>query len=224
VTVNPDLPDCSGGHHRQGVDQGQGSPLPNRRLSWRATRTCDDDRRRYGADDSGVDISFEGVTMDMSTVLEIVASSNPGMVRSNNEDAIAVANPCAGLPCWPMAWAATTPARWPAAWRRRCSLGTGSCRFLERRIPAATRVRTRGMGRRSSWLEWPVSMAPSTRRRQSQPQYAGMGTTLVVAVFHDNKVTVGHIGDSRMYRLRRRRTSSRSPATTRCCRSRWMPA
>jgi serine/threonine protein phosphatase PrpC len=30
----------------------------------------------------------------------------------------------------------------------------------------------------------------------------GMGTTLVVAVFHDNKVTVGHIGDSRMYRLR----------------------
>jgi serine/threonine protein phosphatase PrpC len=37
---------------------------------------------------------------------------------------------------------------------------------------------------------------------QSQPQYAGMGTTLVVAVFHDNKVTVGHIGDSRLYRLR----------------------
>ena len=36
----------------------------------------------------------------------------------------------------------------------------------------------------------------------SQPQYAGMGTTLVVAVFHDNKVTVGHIGDSRLYRWR----------------------
>jgi protein phosphatase len=37
---------------------------------------------------------------------------------------------------------------------------------------------------------------------QSQPQYAGMGTTLVAAVFHDNAVTVAHIGDSRMYRLR----------------------
>jgi len=36
----------------------------------------------------------------------------------------------------------------------------------------------------------------------ANPQYAGMGTTLVVAVFHDNKVTVGHIGDSRLYRLR----------------------
>jgi protein phosphatase len=37
---------------------------------------------------------------------------------------------------------------------------------------------------------------------QSQPQYAGMGTTLVAAVFHDNTVTVAHIGDSRLYRLR----------------------
>jgi protein phosphatase len=37
---------------------------------------------------------------------------------------------------------------------------------------------------------------------QSQPQYAGMGTTLVVALFHDNKITVAHIGDSRLYRLR----------------------
>jgi PPM family protein phosphatase len=37
---------------------------------------------------------------------------------------------------------------------------------------------------------------------QSQPQYAGMGTTLVVVLFHDDTVTVAHIGDSRLYRLR----------------------
>jgi len=37
---------------------------------------------------------------------------------------------------------------------------------------------------------------------QSQPQYNGMGTTLVLALFHDNRVTVAHIGDSRLYRLR----------------------
>lgn len=36
----------------------------------------------------------------------------------------------------------------------------------------------------------------------SQPQYAGMGTTLVMGLFSDNKVTVAHIGDSRCYRLR----------------------
>ncbi|MCX7627235.1 MAG: Stp1/IreP family PP2C-type Ser/Thr phosphatase [Methylophilaceae bacterium] len=37
---------------------------------------------------------------------------------------------------------------------------------------------------------------------QSQPQCAGMGTTLVAAVFTDNRVCVGHIGDSRLYRMR----------------------
>jgi protein phosphatase len=37
---------------------------------------------------------------------------------------------------------------------------------------------------------------------QSQPQYSGMGTTLVVALWHDNHISVGHIGDSRLYRLR----------------------
>ncbi|MBD3647787.1 MAG: Stp1/IreP family PP2C-type Ser/Thr phosphatase [Pseudomonadales bacterium] len=37
---------------------------------------------------------------------------------------------------------------------------------------------------------------------QTQPQCRGMGTTIVVSVFHDNKLTVGHIGDSRMYRFR----------------------
>jgi PPM family protein phosphatase len=36
----------------------------------------------------------------------------------------------------------------------------------------------------------------------SNPQYAGMGTTLVVGVFQDNRLMLGHIGDSRCYRLR----------------------
>jgi len=36
----------------------------------------------------------------------------------------------------------------------------------------------------------------------SQPQYAGMGTTLVVALFCNNQVTIAHIGDSRCYRQR----------------------
>jgi len=38
---------------------------------------------------------------------------------------------------------------------------------------------------------------------RAEPQFSGMGTTLVAAVFHQNKVTVAHVGDSRVYRLRR---------------------
>jgi PPM family protein phosphatase len=36
----------------------------------------------------------------------------------------------------------------------------------------------------------------------SNSQYSGMGTTLVVAVFQGTKAMLGHIGDSRCYRLR----------------------
>jgi serine/threonine protein phosphatase PrpC len=36
-----------------------------------------------------------------------------------------------------------------------------------------------------------------------EPQFSGMGTTVVAAVFHQNKLIVAHVGDSRVYRLRR---------------------
>ncbi len=36
----------------------------------------------------------------------------------------------------------------------------------------------------------------------ANPQYAGMGTTLVVAVLRDNQLRLGHVGDSRAYRWR----------------------
>lgn len=36
----------------------------------------------------------------------------------------------------------------------------------------------------------------------SNPQYSGMGTTLVIAVFDQARLMLGHIGDSRCYRLR----------------------
>jgi PPM family protein phosphatase len=37
---------------------------------------------------------------------------------------------------------------------------------------------------------------------QEKSSYHGMGTTLAVALFVDNRVALGHIGDSRVYRLR----------------------
>ena len=40
------------------------------------------------------------------------------------------------------------------------------------------------------------------RTAQNQPQYKGMGTTLVMALLYDDRMTVAHVGDSRMYRFR----------------------
>jgi protein phosphatase len=37
---------------------------------------------------------------------------------------------------------------------------------------------------------------------KTQPQCEGMGTTVVACLFSDNKISVAHVGDSRLYRLR----------------------
>lgn len=43
------------------------------------------------------------------------------------------------------------------------------------------------------------------RAAQGDPQYCGMGTTLVIAFWYGDRMVVGHVGDSRLYRLRRER-------------------
>jgi PPM family protein phosphatase len=40
---------------------------------------------------------------------------------------------------------------------------------------------------------------------QTQPQCEGMGTTLVACLFFDNKISIAHVGDSRLYRMRENR-------------------
>lgn len=37
---------------------------------------------------------------------------------------------------------------------------------------------------------------------QKEPQCQGMGTTVVVALFHHDRITIAHVGDSRLYRKR----------------------
>ena len=39
-------------------------------------------------------------------------------------------------------------------------------------------------------------------RSQADRTVSGMGTTLVASLFYDNRVSIAHVGDSRMYRLR----------------------
>lgn len=40
---------------------------------------------------------------------------------------------------------------------------------------------------------------------KSQPQCEGMGTTIAACLFYDNRVSIAHVGDSRVYRLRHNR-------------------
>jgi protein phosphatase len=139
--------------------------------------------------------------MNLSQVLEIASCTDPGMVRSHNEDSIA-SDPAHGLVV--------------------LADGMGGYNAGEVASGMATTVITSEMQQILAKVE-PYSIdqesksivAPRIVREQvlkantsiyqaaqSQPQYAGMGTTLVVCLFFDNKVLVAHLGDSRLYRMR----------------------
>jgi len=63
---------------------------------------------------------------------------------------------------------------------------------------------TTGMRRQSIVLRDAVSRSNKIifQTAQSQTHCEGMGTTLVAAIFFDDKVSIAHVGDSRAYRLR----------------------
>ena len=63
---------------------------------------------------------------------------------------------------------------------------------------------TTGLMRQSIVLRDAVAWANKIifQTAQSQTHCEGMGTTLVAAMFYDNKVSIAHVGDSRAYRLR----------------------
>ncbi len=64
-----------------------------------------------------------------------------------------------------------------------------------------------GLMRQSIVLRDAISRANKiiNQTSESQPQCEGMGTTIVAALFYDNRVSIAHVGDSRLYRLRNER-------------------
>jgi protein phosphatase len=129
--------------------------------------------------------------------LEMATATHPGRVRSHNEDAIAVdretglavlADGMGGYNAGEVASSmavALVSSRIPQALREMRPAGLRE-EPVERLI-AAEMVRTN------------AAVYAASRRN---PEYSGMGTTLVVALWYDSRVTVGHVGDSRLYRLR----------------------
>ena len=128
--------------------------------------------------------------------IELHAAVDPGRARSNNEDSVTTDDAVA------LAVLAD---------------GMGGYNAGEVASNMATSFIKSELGR---WLREASSQASDAEVRRAMdicvdnanraifnaantnPQYAGMGTTLVLAVFRDNRVLLGHVGDSRCYRLR----------------------
>ena len=139
--------------------------------------------------------------MNYSQVLEIASCTDPGMVRSHNEDSIA-SDPVNGLVVLADGMGGYNAGE-VASGMATTVITTEIQQLLAKvkpfQIDEETKAPVAGKMIREQVLKANTSIYQAA---QSQPQYAGMGTTLVVCLFYDNRMTVGHLGDSRLYMLR----------------------
>ena len=129
-------------------------------------------------------------------IYETCTQTDPGLIRKNNEDAVAV-DPSSGL----------------------CVLADGMGGYNAGEI--ASNMAMAGIRSETSrWLSQPGRNACSNEVKRamencvqnanrsifnaanSNPRYTGMGTTLVVGMFRAARLMLGHIGNSRCHRLR----------------------
>lgn len=139
--------------------------------------------------------------MSMSNAIEIVSRTDPGKVRSHNEDFVAheidmgvvlLADGMGGYNAGEVA--SSMAARIIVeglnhAWRGLMQ--------NKRAVLNSAEVASSSIQQQVERANWAIF-----EKAQNEPQCAGMGTTIVAGLFYDNQLTVGHIGDSRMYRLR----------------------
>jgi protein phosphatase len=128
---------------------------------------------------------------------EFHALTDPGLVRDNNEDSVSLdsdsgiavlADGMGGYNAGEVASAMATTFIKSELGR---GLGDGGNETSSRELKRAMEVCVDNANR------------SIFNAANANPQYAGMGTTLVMGVFLDGRVMIGHVGDSRCYRLRR---------------------
>lgn len=124
-------------------------------------------------------------------------ASDPGKTRDNNEDAYAA------VPDLGFAVVADGMGGHQAGEVASAMAIDVITRSLAERLPSASSRRTKG-ARVTDIVRRAVEMANSAvnEAANSNPQQAGMGSTVVVTAFHGDRVCIAHVGDSRIYRLR----------------------
>ena len=139
--------------------------------------------------------------MDLSKALEVATATDPGMVRTHNEDSIA-ADAASGFVILADGMGGYNAGE-VASGIAAALLGTHLKQVLASAEPGGIEPES-GEPLAVKILREQIAGANASiyQAARSQPQYAGMGTTLVVGLFYDNRLSVAHIGDSRLYRLR----------------------
>lgn len=137
---------------------------------------------------------------DLSKAIEMVARSDTGKVRRNNEDAVFV-NAKLGLAVLADGMGGHNAGE-VASNMAITALGSELEHAFKKQPPY---LRSDNQASQAHAVLSDVILRTNAAvhmAAQSNPKFSGMGTTLVVVQFYDNKLAVAHVGDSRLYRLR----------------------
>lgn len=131
--------------------------------------------------------------------LKMVAITDPGMVRSNNEDSIAtdLANGFAVL---------ADGMGGHQAGEVASSMAIDVIRqHMRDFISQQPSFKNKDLVTKSMANAIKLANTATNEVSHSRPECAGMGSTVVVSLLYDDKICIGHVGDSRCYRLRDKR-------------------
>ena len=139
--------------------------------------------------------------MDLTGILDIAGKTDTGRVRTQNEDSIGEAAALGSI-----------------------VLADGMGGYQSGEVASALAVNTilnhlheklpetepggvseeTGYSKESIIARTAIKLANDAifKAASAKKEYHGMGTTVVLGIFHDNRLTVAHVGDSRMYRVR----------------------
>ena len=142
-----------------------------------------------------------GGNVALTDVLQIVSLTDPGRVRGHNEDCVE-SRPELGIVVLADGMGGYNAGE-VASGMATSSISAGLAE-------AWTRDALKGLNREAAMaLSQSVVQTQAAKANaaiyaaaQKDPHCAGMGTTLVACLFYDNFLTVGHVGDSRLYRMR----------------------
>src|SRR5581483_6479154 len=141
------------------------------------------------------------MSADIAKALDIACATHAGMVRTRNADTIG-ADPSIGLAVLADGMGGYNAGE--VASSIAVALITKETRELAGKLEVDHGEGIDESAVAAEILQDSIARANSSiyHAAGTQPQYAGMGTTLVVALFTPSRISVAHVGDSRLYRLR----------------------
>ncbi len=139
--------------------------------------------------------------MALTQALEIVSKTDPGRVRSHNEDCVE-SRPDVGVVVLADGMGGYNAGEVASGMATSLIASGLAAAWGDKQLAKLSREESMAFSGQLMHQEIAKANTAIFEAAQKDPQCAGMGTTLVACLYYDDFLTVAHIGDSRLYRMR----------------------